>query len=116
MAQFNADVLLDLQTTKAERQIKKFTRQVDRLDRKASDIDVKFDISDREIRRANRLLNNLTCNRVVKLKIDEQVIRSGGANAASGAISGAAFGAAASAIQPAKQLETAFEQTAENAK
>ena len=60
MAAFNADVLLDLQTTKAEREVKKFERSIDRLERKASDIDVKFDVDDRELRRAGRLLDRLS--------------------------------------------------------
>ena len=78
MAGFNADILLDLITGPAERQVKKLGRAVDQLERKASDIDVRFDIDDRQIRRADRLLNNLTRSRRVQLQIDERVNRSGG--------------------------------------
>ena len=84
MAAFDADILLDLITGPAERQVKKIESKIDRLDRKAGDIDVRFDIDDREIRRADRLLDNLSRNRTVKLRIDEQVRRSGGSGGSGG--------------------------------
>ena len=53
----------------------KLERSVTQLERKASDIDVRFDIDDREIRRADRLHDNLTRSRRVKLQVDERIQR-----------------------------------------
>ena len=95
MAAFNADILLNVASTKAEKAIKKVENNLTRVAKKASSIDVKFDVDEREIRRADRLLNNLARNRIVKVRIDEQVRRSGGggssSNASSSAVSAAAL-------------------------
>lgn len=100
---FNAEILLDLITGPAERQVKKLERSVDRLEQKAGDIDVRFDIDDNEIRRANKLLDNIERTRRVKVLVDERVNRTGSgsgggsAGAAAALLPGLAAGASASA-------------------
>ena len=59
MAQFTADVLLDVVSQRAERALKRVERSVDRIDKKAGDIDVQFDIDTAAIRRAERELQKL---------------------------------------------------------
>ena len=119
MAAFDADILLDVLTGPAERQVRKLETRIDRLDRKASDIDIKFDVDDREIRRADRLLNNLERTRRVKLRVDEQVNRSsGGTSTSAGLLPGLVAGSSASAgiTAATKKLDESLSSVVEKTK
>ena len=48
---------------------------VTQLERKASDIDVRFDVDESQIRNADRLLTRLERTRRVKLQVDERIQR-----------------------------------------
>ena len=85
MAGFNADILLNVSSTKAEKAIQQVEKSLAKVERRASDIDVKFDVDDAHIRRAKKLLDSLTRVRRVKVVVDEQVRRSGGGSGGSNA-------------------------------
>nr|BDD45718.1 hypothetical protein 22 [bacterium] len=115
MAAFNADVLLDLITGPAERQVKKLETKIDRLERKAGDIDVKLDVDDQDIRRANRLLDSLERTRRVKLQVDERVNRSGGGGNSSSGGQIAGLLPAAASVGAVASLPRAFQAAEQKA-
>lgn len=93
------DLRVQLKSRRAERQLRGLTRGVDQLEKKASDIDVKFDVDDRALKRAERRVDALGKN--VRAGVDVAGGEgSGGGNSASG------IGASLLGIK-------AFEQTAE---
>ena len=53
MADFNAQIVLGADAKKAYREITKVERSVDKLDKKASNIDVKLKVDDSGIRRVD---------------------------------------------------------------
>ena len=86
MAAFNADVLLDLVTSRAERELKKFERNFDRLERKTSNLDVGVKVDSSQIRRAERELKRLERTRRAAVGV------SGTGGGGGGGDSDAAFG------------------------
>lgn len=114
MAAFNADVLLDLVTSRAERELKKFERNFDRLERKTSNLDVGIKVNTSDIRRAERELKRLERTRNTALGVSG--ISGGGTSA--GLLPGLAAGASASAgINAAtKKLDASLASVVEKTK
>ena len=66
---FNAEILLDLLTTQAERSLKKVEKSLAKVEKRASDIDVKFDVDRNSVRRVERALANVDKNRIVEVDV-----------------------------------------------
>ena len=80
-----SDVLLDLVTSKAERALKRFERNFDRLERKTSNLEVGVKVDSSQIRRAERELKRLERTRRAAVGVS-------GTGGGGGGDSDAAFG------------------------
>ena len=88
------DMRVELQSRRAERQLRRLNRGVDQLERKASDIDVRLDIDDRELRGVEQRLAALRKRITTQLDVQGAKGASSGGDVSGGADAGL-IGAAA---------------------
>ena len=119
MADFAAQIQLSANALKAYQEIGKLEKRINRLDKKASDIDLKVDVDRNPLRQIERFLNRLTRDRTVKIRVDQTGGAAGAGAAAAGGIgvgglaaAGALGGSIANALNPTRKAEQATKDLA----